>query len=137
MLAPWGQSAARLDLGGVPPLFLWCFLAALIFLVPWLAGLWKVFEKAGEPGWAALVPIYNLMVAARVGGKDAGFGLLCLLPVLQVVFLFLLCRDLARAFGKGTGFAFGLLVLPFLFFPMLGLGEANHLRNSSGKGGAS
>lgn len=106
--------------------FLICFIPALLTI----AGIWKVLAKAGKPGWAAIVPIYNYMVLAEAAGKEAVYGLLLLIPIAQFYFAFVIYQDLARRFGKDTGFAIGMLLLPFVFFPILGFGSAQYRRGS-------
>jgi hypothetical protein len=85
---------------------------------------WKIFSKAGEPGWASLIPIYNALVMARICGRPEVFGLVYLIPCIGAI---LLCFDLASAFGKDAGFAIGLLLLGIVFFPILAFGDAEHV----------
>jgi hypothetical protein len=89
--------------------------------------LWKVFVKAGKPGWAAIVPIYNIIVLLEIVGKPLWWVVLFLIPVVSLVASIIVFIDLAKAFGKGAGFGVGLAFLPFIFFPILGLGEAKFL----------
>ncbi len=95
----------------------------LILIIPALAGAWKVFEKAGRPGWEALVPIYNLYVLTVITGQPGWLVLLCLIPLINVVATGLLFWKLAERFALTWPFAIGLLLLPFLFLPILGFGE--------------
>lgn len=88
------------------------------------AGMWAAFAKAGQPGWSSLVPVYNLYVMTKMAGKPAWWTLLCLVPLVGIVFLFLVHLEMAKAFGKGAGYAVGLLLLCFIFWPMLGFGDA-------------
>ena len=85
-----------------------------------LAGLWKVFEKCGRPGWEALVPFYNLYILTKIVNRPAYWVAICLIPFAALV----LTIDLARLFGKSTGFGVGLGLLGFVFFPILGFGDA-------------
>ncbi len=87
---------------------------------------WKVFTKAGYPGWASLVPIYNAYVLCKVGGKPGWWVLLMLIPFLNLIFFILLCIGIAENFGKGGGFAAGLILLGIFFFPILGFGSAQY-----------
>lgn len=98
---------------------------SLTVIVIVFAGVWRVFAKTGAPGWAALVPIYNLVVLLRISGKPAWWVFLFLLPVVNVILLFAACLGLARSFGKGTGFGLGLCLLGPIFFPILGFGSAS------------
>ncbi|MBN1495894.1 MAG: signal peptidase I [Spirochaetes bacterium] len=93
----------------------------IIICVAILAGMWKVFEKAGKPGWAALVPVYNLLVIIQIVGRPLSWIVLCLL----IVPIFILAADLAGCFGKSKGWGVALLgFLPFIGFPILGFGDA-------------
>jgi len=106
------------------------FLVFLVAFVIVAAGMWKVFEKAGEPGWAALVPIYNLVVLVKIAGKEMWWVVLMLLPCINFVAAVMICLDVARKFGKDTLYGVGLAFLPFIFFPMLGFGTAQYNRSA-------
>ena len=104
-----------------------------IVIIVWLAvvilaiaGLWKTFEKAGHPGWASIIPIYNLVVMMRVAGKPGWWVLLCLIPLVNLVIAVIMVGRTAKNFGKGTGFAVGLFFLGFIFYPILGFGDAKY-----------
>jgi Family of unknown function (DUF5684) len=97
-----------------------------LLAVPTLAGLWKVFEKAGQPGWAALVPVYQLVVLHRIAGHPGWWGLVCFIPCVYVVLGVLVCLDLAKRFGQSPLVGIGLLVAPFVGFPLLGFGGAKY-----------
>lgn len=99
------------------------YLAVIVMLV---ASMWKMFVKAGRPGWAAIVPIYNLIVLLDIAGKPMWWFLLMGIPVVNLIILFLVTGEIAKAFGKSAGFGIGLLFLPFIFYPMLGFGEATY-----------
>jgi hypothetical protein len=88
-----------------------------------LASMWKVFERAGEPGWAAIVPIYNVYVLTKVAQVSPLWILGMLIPLLNIVAAFVVSNGVARRFGKGAGYAIGLFLLPFLFYPMLAWGD--------------
>ena len=94
----------------------------LLFMVLFVAGLWKTFVKAGEPGWAAIVPIYNVITILKLGGKPWYWAIV---PIVGPIMLIIAEIELAKRFGKGTGFGIGLAFLPFIFFPMLGFGGAS------------
>ncbi len=96
----------------------------LVFIVVVIASIWRVFEKAGKPGWAALIPIYNVYVLIKIAGKPGWWLLLCLIPLVNIVVLIIVYIALAENFGKGVGFALGLIFLSFIFFPMLAWGNA-------------
>jgi len=92
-----------------------------------LAGWWMVFEKAGVPGWTALVPLYHLIVILEIAGKPWWWIIFPLIPGVNIVVAIIVCIAFARRFGKGVGFALGLTFLPFIFYPILGFGDAKYL----------
>lgn len=97
----------------------------LLIMVLTLAGMWKVFEKAGKPGWAAIIPFYNLYVLVEITGKPVWWFVLCLL-IIPLIFVMM---DLAVCFGKSKGWGIGLLFfLGFIGFPILGFGDASYTK---------
>jgi hypothetical protein len=107
-------------------------LIGLAFLVLMLMSIWKVFTKAGQPGWAAFVPIYNLIVMLNIVGKPIWWILLFMVPLVNIYAFFSVTILLAKSFGKSTGFGLGLLFLGFIFFPLLGFGSARYLGPAGG-----
>lgn len=101
-------------------------LIALIILVVIIAGIWKVFTKAGKPGWLAIIPIVNLIVLLDIAGRPVWWILLLLVPVVNLVVAIVVSIDVANKFGKGTGFGLGLAFLGFIFYPMLGFSDARY-----------
>ncbi|MFH2204157.1 MAG: DUF5684 domain-containing protein [Elusimicrobiota bacterium] len=101
-------------------------LIQLAIVVVSIAALWKVFVKAGKPGWAAIIPFYNLYVLLVIAGKPGWWLILLFVPLVNLVFAFLAMLALARAFGKGVGFAIGLYLIGFVFFPILAFGDAEY-----------
>ena len=98
----------------------------LAFIVFMIAAMWKVFEKAGEPGWAAIVPIYNLVVMMRIAGKPTWWVVLFFIPFVNFIIMILTMLAFATAYGKSAAFGLGLAFLPFIFFPVLAWGDARH-----------
>lgn len=99
---------------------------ALIYLavcVLMLVSMWKIFEKLGEAGWKSLIPIYNVIVLLQLLKWDLWKIVLFIIPLVNIIFSFLLMKDLAARFGKGTGYAVGLFLLSFVFLPMLAFKE--------------
>jgi hypothetical protein len=92
-----------------------------------IAGMWKVFTKAGKPGWAAIIPIYNMVVLLQIAGKPLWWFLLFFIPVVNIVIAAMVMIGVAKAFGKGTGFALGLLFLSPIFIPILGFSDAKYI----------
>lgn len=101
-------------------------LVYLAILVGIIAGVWKVFAKAGQPGWGAIVPIYNIYLITQIAGRPWWWLLLTFIPFVNIVILVMLMIDVAKKFGKGVGFGLGLAFLGFIFFPILGFGDATY-----------
>ena len=99
----------------------------LVILVVMIAALWKIFVKAGEPGWAAIVPIYNIIVLLKIVNRPVWWIVLFLIPFVNVIMMFIVAFDVAKVFGKGAGFALGMIFLSFIFYPILGFGSAKYL----------
>lgn len=89
-----------------------------------LAGMWASFSKAGRPGWAVLIPIYNLLVYIDIAGKPWWWLFLCMIPIAGIYFGIVLAMEFVKSYGKGVGFLLGILFLPFVFWPLLGFGDA-------------
>lgn len=92
-----------------------------------LAGIWKTFEKAGKPGWAAIIPIYNIIVMLEIAGKPLWWIILFLVPCVNIIVSLLVFIALAKSFGKSEVFGIGLWLLGFIFFPILGFGDAKYI----------
>jgi hypothetical protein len=106
---------------GIGMTILW--LAIVLLMV---ASMWKLFVKAGKPGWAAIVPIYNLVVLLEIAGKPLWWFILFLIPVVNFIVLIILAIAVARKFGKGTGFALGMVFLSPIFYPILAFGDSTY-----------
>ena len=87
---------------------------------------WKVFEKAGQPGWACIIPIYNIYILTKIAGKPGIWTLWCLLPIVNIVFAIWLTNMISKSFGQDEGFTVGLLLLGFIFWPILGFGDSKY-----------
>ena len=103
-------------------------LIALLIIV----AMWKVFTKAGQPGWASIIPIYNLYIWCKIVGRPAWWIILMLIPFVNFIVGIILCIDLAKSFGKGAGFGIGLALLGIIFFPILGFGSAQYQGPTAG-----
>lgn len=109
-------------IGGLIGTLVW--LAIMVFVI---AGLWKVFVKAGKPGWASIIPIYNAVVIFQIAGKPLWWLILLFIPFVNFIVLILVMIALAKSFGKGTGFGLGCAFLSFIFIPILGFGDARYV----------
>ena len=91
-----------------------------------IVGMWKVFSKAGQPGWAVLIPIYNIYVLCKIAGRPGWWCLLYAVPIVSMIIAILVSLDVAKQFGKGAGFGLGLAFLGPIFYPILGFGDATY-----------
>ena len=91
-----------------------------------IASMWVVFAKAGKPGWAALIPIYNIIILLEIVGKPWWWLFLMVLPVFNIIFSVWTYNLLSKSFGKSEGFTVGLLLLSFIFMPILAFGDAEY-----------
>lgn len=99
------------------------YLAVVVLM---LASMWKIFTKAGKPGWAAIVPIYNIIVLLEVVGRPVWWLVLMLIPFVNIVVAVIVTHDLSKAFGKGVGQTLLNIFLPFIGYPMLAWGNATY-----------
>ena len=99
------------------------YLAVVILVI---AGVWKTFEKAGQPGWAAIIPFYNVYIMLKIAGRPGWWLILFLIPLVNVIVGIVTCVDIAKNFGKGTGFGIALAFFGFITFPILGFGNARY-----------
>lgn len=96
---------------------------AVILIIAW----WKVFTKAGQPGWACLIPIYNLYILLKIAGKPGWWIVLYLIPIVNFVITIIVSIAVANSFGKSALFGIGLAFLPFIFYLILGFGNAKYV----------
>ena len=103
------------------------YICGIVIYVLLVVANWKIFTKAGEKGWKSLIPLYSAYIFVKiVDGKGWKF-LLLLIPIVNVVYYILLDIKTAKAFGKGTGFALGLIFLPNIFTLILGFGSDEYI----------
>ena len=103
----------------------------MVFTIVWLAvavlmiaAFWKIFLKAGQPGWAAIIPLYNVYVLLKVAGKPGWWLILFFIPLVDLIFLIIVYHAVSTAFGKGAGFTLGIIFFPYIFLPILAFGKA-------------
>ena len=99
------------------------WLAVTIFMI---AAMWKVLVKAGQPGWGILIPFYNSYLVLKVAGRPGWWLILLFIPLVNIIIELIVSIDIAKNFGKGTGFGLGLFFLGFIFFPILAFGSATY-----------
>ncbi|MCC5951739.1 MAG: signal peptidase I [Acidimicrobiia bacterium] len=122
MLDVIAQTTTELDAG--PPAIFWVVYFAVIAV--WIAGMWTAFAKAGQPGWAAIVPIYNIYIWTKIVGREPWWIILLIIPCVNFVAMVVLSVDMAKSFGKDAAYGIGLWLLPFVFWPMLGFGSSQY-----------
>lgn len=105
----------------IPSFLIIVWLAIIVFII---AAQWKIFEKAGQPGWACIIPIYNIYIMLKIVGKPGWWLLLFLIPFVNFVFLIWTINLISKSFGKDVGFTVGLILLGIVFWPILGFGSA-------------
>lgn len=96
-----------------------------------LISLWKIVAKTGEPGWAGIVPIYNMLILAKIGEKPMWWGALVLIPIAGIVFQIWIWNRVVKRFGKSEGFTVGAVLLPFIFLPILAFGDAKYTQQGN------
>jgi len=111
-------------MGALVALVIALFEIALVVLI--IAGVWKTFAKAGQPGWASIIPIYNVYIMLKIANKPGWWLLLFFVPVVNIVIGIIVALEIAKAFGQGTGFGIGLALLGVIFYPILGFGDAKY-----------
>ena len=103
------------------------FIIYIAIAVVIIAGVWQVFVKAGRPGWAAIIPFYNYYVMLKIVGRPGWWLILYFIPIVNFIIWIIVSIDLAKSYAKSTGFAVGLIFLPFIFLPILGFGPATYM----------
>jgi len=98
-----------------------------VVIVFFIYCMWRVFAKAGKPGWAAIIPFYNVIVELEIVGRPWYWLLLMLIPFVNIVLAIIVMIRMAKVFGKGGGFAVGLILLPFIFLPILAFDSSTYL----------
>ncbi|HEY2679727.1 MAG TPA: DUF5684 domain-containing protein [Candidatus Udaeobacter sp.] len=130
LLGQVGYSYSASSEGQAPGPLFWIFWLA--FTVLMIVACWKIFTKAGQPGWASIIPIYNWYILCKIVGRPGWWVILLLIPFVNFIIGIILCIDLAKSFGKGVGFGIGLVLLSVIFFPILGFGSAQYQGPTAG-----
>jgi len=101
------------------------FYVALIVVS--IAAQWRIFEKGGQPGWAALIPIYNIYVLLKLVGRPGWWLLLMIIPFVNLIVAIIVANDLSKSFGQGVGFTLGLIFFNLIFLLILGFGNYKYV----------
>ncbi len=112
--------------GGGAAVLLLLILLYIAVVVLAIAGLWKTFEKAGQKGWFAIIPILNTYILIKIAGREGWWLILFFIPCVSIVVGFIVMIDVAAKFSKSVAYGVGMVLLPFIFFPLLGFGDAEY-----------
>lgn len=107
--------------------FIW-----FIFAVVMIIGTWKIYMKAGQPGWASIIPIYNIVILLKIVNKPLIWLLWLCIPFVNIYFGVVMMHRLSVSFGKDTGFTVGLILIPIVFIPILGFDKSVYQRIPDG-----
>lgn len=110
------------DIVGI--VFLLVYLAIIVLVI---AGFWKMFVKAGQPGWAAIVPIYNIYVWLKIVGRPWWWLILFFIPIVNFIMTIVVGIDTAKSFAKSVLFGIGVALIPMICIPVLGFGSAQYV----------
>lgn len=103
-----------------------CLIVYFVFFILLIVGMWKMYEKAGKPGWASIIPIYNIWVLLEIVGRPVWWLLLMLIPFVNFVIWIIIAIDLSKSFGHDILFALGLMLFPEIFYIVLGFGSSTY-----------
>jgi hypothetical protein len=112
--------------GGSTGLAVSLYLVAVALAILEIVALWRLFTKAGERGWKSLIPIYNSFILLRIIGRPWYWLLLLAIPIIDIVFVFIVYYDLSKAYGHGIPYWLGLLLLPGVMIPVLAFGRSRY-----------
>ena len=99
------------------------YLSIITFVI---ISMWKVFVKAGQPGWACIVPIYNILIMLKIANKPWRWIFMFIIPIANLVFAIMLLHRISLSFGKGGGFTVGLLFLGIIFWGILAFDKSEY-----------
>jgi len=123
------------SLAGLMAIIMAMLIPIFIISIIVIVGQWKVYTKAGKPGWACIVPIYNLIVMLEIVGKPIWWIFLFLIPCVNFIFIIWTLNLVSKSFGQSEGFTIGLLLLGFIFWPILGFGNYKYRGPSAAEAG--
>ena len=98
-------------------------------IVLMITSVWKVFTKANQPGWAAIVPIYNIIIMLEVAKKPTWWVAMYFIPIANFIFMIMTLNGISKNFGKDEGFTVGMVLLGIVFWPILAFGNAQYVDN--------
>jgi hypothetical protein len=104
----------------------WAIILICVIALFQIIAQWKVFTKAGQPGWACIIPIYNIYIMTKIAGKPGIWVLWMIIPLVNIVFIIWLYNMISKSFGHDEGFTVGLILLGVIFWPILGFGSSKY-----------
>lgn len=119
----YGVSTTSGLTGAIAAMGLFFLILSMTLSILMIISLWKIFKKAGKPGWASIVPIYNIYIMCEIAEKEWWYILLSCVPFVNIYAMIVLYNGMAKRFGKSGGFVAGMILLPVVFFPMLAFGK--------------
>lgn len=109
---------------GIMEFMLMLLLITVPFCILIIASMWTLFKKAGKPGWASIVPIYNTLTLLEIIRKPWWWILLMLIPFVNIIYSIWATNLFVKSFGKDEGYTVGVLLLPIVFYPMLAFSKS-------------
>lgn len=121
------ETMETVDTGGMMAAMGAAMIIYIAFLLLIVVSMWKIFTKAGKPGWASIIPIYNLIVWLDIVGKPTWWIILLLIPFVNIVIIVMITHQLSLSFGQGIGTTLLLIFLPMVGYPLLAFGNAQYI----------
>lgn len=127
-----GGAASGMNTGSIFGLILGLLLIlfAIAVVVFYFIAAWRIYTKAGRPGWANLIPVYCWVEFFHVAWGSGVYFLLMLIPVANILVALITVHKLSESFHHGIGYTLGLFFLPWIFIPVLAFGKSKHIRNT-------
>lgn len=129
-------NGSPVDCGSFGGVFLALFggvwLLGLAVMILMVVSNWKVYSKAGKPGWTSIIPVYNIIILLEIVDRPVWWVILMFVPFVNVIISIILLHRLSLSFGKDVGFTIGLFFLPFIFLPILAFGQSQYQKFGAG-----
>ncbi len=122
----YATTTTSIDSEAVMAIMMPFFIVALVVAVLTIVGYWKIFSKAGEAGWASIIPLYNQYILSKITFGNGWLFLLLLIPFVNFIFMIVMMYKLSKSFGHGIGFTIGLIFLPFIFLLIIAFGKSEY-----------
>lgn len=119
-------TTTSVDTAAVAAIMMPIFIISLVVAVLTIVGYWKIFSKAGEAGWASIIPFYNQYILSKITFGNGWLFLLLLIPIVNAIFMIIMMYKLSKAFGHSIGYTIGLIVLPFIFLLIIAFGKSEY-----------